>query len=102
MKACGDALSCFILSFEVKEERAYYSRMMYAHWMVLKTDLSFCVEENIIHFKHRKPKSEAEAKTWTESDSVNSSKVEIFKLVASIDESIGKWFSSRKGKTVTT
>ena len=100
MEACGEVLTDFILSFEVKEDKEYYIRNMYGNWMVLKTDLEFCMEQNLVHYKKRKPKTKEEAETWTAEDSVSTAKVELFKLIAKIDEDMGKWMGSRKGKTI--
>lgn len=95
MESCREALHNFILSFEIREEREIYIRKMYGHWICLKEDLELCIIENIIHFKKNKSKKEL-----TLEESVSTAKIELFKLIADIDEDMGKWFGSHKGKTI--
>lgn len=95
MEASGNTLKYFTLAFTVKEKRVEYLDEAMGYYAVLRNDLEFCVEENIIHYSKPK-KAEGSEMTY-----VNSQKVELFKLIAKIDGDMCKWRAClAKGKTV--
>lgn len=95
MKYCGDTLANFIMSYEIKEDRSLYIHRMFGSWMVMKNDFSFMCEENIIHFPNRKVSSSDPIQK------INTTLIDILRLIAKIDEDMGKWIQSRKGKNVS-
>lgn len=104
MKASGEAMGAFVLAFTVKEEKDRYLDMCFAWFTRLRIDLEFCVESNIIKFKHRKPPKDKDGKVIpfaNENDAVSAQKVELFRLIADIDDEICKWRAYlSKGKTL--
>ena len=89
MTANMNMMRCFVLAFTVKDKRVDYLNECIGWFEALKADLDFMVKENIIKFP--KPK-----------EGVNSMKIDVFELVAKIDEDICKWRASLiKGKIVT-
>jgi len=87
----GEVLADFVLAYDFEDEREKYIRKMCADFEVLKLDLRILAEDNVI--KCPDPQN-ALAKPET-------IKIEIFELVARIDEGIMKWRNSIKGKTAS-
>lgn len=93
MAASGKAIAAFVLAFTVSSKRLEYLEEAMGHFYVLKTDIEFCVMQNIIHFKKR----DGDGGEKYES----SKKIELLKLVAQIDNDMCKWRASlAKSKTV--
>ncbi len=89
MNHCGEALSKFVLAFEQSNEakKISYLEESFACFVVLRTDLEFCEKMNIIHVKT--------------GDGHSTEKIELFKVVAKIDNDMCKWRASlAKGKTI--
>ena len=104
MQASGEALGAFVIAFTVKEEKEKYMDLCVAWFTRLRVDLEFCVQENIIKFKKRAPKTDKDGNPipWDDPrDAVSSQKVEMFALVAKIDDDMCKWRSAAlRGKTL--
>lgn len=89
MTANMNMMRCFVLAFMVKDQRIPYLNECTGWFEVLKADMDFIVKENIIKFPAPK-------------EGVNSMKIDVFELIAMIDEDICKWRASLiKGKIVT-
>jgi|BioPla2DNA2_1021312.scaffolds.fasta_scaffold26188_2 hypothetical protein len=84
----GEVLADFVLAYDFADERDKYIRKMCADFEVLKLDLRIIAEDNVL--KCPDPEN-ARMKPET-------LKIEIFELVARIDEGITKWRKSVKGK----
>ena len=90
LQECGTFLSSFVLAYEYPDERDRYIRKMIADFEVLKLDLRIIAEENIL-------KCPDPANALMRPDGF---KIQIFELVARIDEGIAKWRKCvEKGKT---
>ena len=104
MATAGRCIALFVLAFTVKEKCVEYLEECIGHFAVLRTDLDFCVRENIIKWKKRAEKLDGDGNPvpWNdERDRVSAQKVETFNLVAKIDGDMCKWRASlAKGKTV--
>lgn len=77
MESSGKAIASFVLAFTVSSKRLEYLEEAMGYFYVLKTDIEFCVMQNVIHFK----KKEGEGGVKYES----SKKIELLKLVAQSD-----------------
>lgn len=100
MKYSAETISNFILAFTVGDKKLEYLELSLGYFAVLRDDLLFCIEQNIIQYRRRKKNDGDEDKT--DEDFVNGRKVELFRLVAQIDNDICKWRASlAKGKSVT-
>lgn len=98
MQASAETMKNYVLAFTIKEEKLKYINMAVGWYAVLRTDLDFCVEENLIHYAKRKPKA---GKAMTAEDYVSSKKVELFEIVARIDDEMLKYRASlAKGKAI--
>lgn len=104
MESCGRSIAAFVLAFTVKEKRVEYLEECIGHFTVLRTDLEFCTEQNMIKWSHRAEERDKDGKPipWTNpEDKVNSQKIELFRLIGKIDGGMCKWRASlAKGKTV--
>ena len=103
MEASGRTLACFTLAFDVKHKRLEYLEECMGWYAVLRTDIDFCVEQNIIHYARKKPMRDKDGNEipMTDEERVNSQKIELYKLIAQIDNDISKWRASlTKGKVV--
>ena len=90
LKEVGDVLADFVIAYDFPEERQKYLHKLYADFEVLKLDLRIIAEDNVLKCP----------------DPLNAGmkpegfKIQIFELVARIDEGITKWKSSLdRGKT---
>ena len=96
MEYSGKALAAFVLAFKARidtTEKLRYRDECIGAFSVLRIDLENCMENNIIQF----PKREGE----TPEDRVSAEKIELFRLVATIDNDMCKWSESlTKGKTI--
>lgn len=100
MKYSAETISNFILAFTVGDKKLEYLELSLGYFAVLRDDLLFCIEQNIIQYRRRKKNDGDEDKT--DEDFVNGRKVELFRLVAQIDNDICKWRASlAKGKSGT-
>ena len=100
MKYSAETISNFILAFTVCDKKLEYLELSLGYFAVLRDDLLFCVEQNIIQYRRRKKNDGDEDKA--DEDFVNGRKVELFRLVAQIDNDIFKWRASlAKGKSGT-
>ena len=100
MKYSAETISNFILAFTVGDKKLEYLELSLGYFAVLRDDLSFCIEQNIIQYRRRKKNDSDEDKA--DEDFVNGRKVELFRLVAQIDNDICKWRASlAKGKSGT-
>lgn len=104
MESCGKAIAAFVLAFTVREKRVEYLEECIGHFTVLRTDLEFCTEENMIRWGKRAEKLDKDGKPipWpTPEDAVSTQKIELFNLVGKIDGDMCRWRASlAKGKTV--
>ncbi len=105
MEASGQSLGEFVLAFLLNGEKKLEHLECSIAWFTrLRIDLEFCVSENIIKFKKREEKLDSNGNPIpfeNPEDKVSTQKVELFRLVAKIDEDICKWRSAlAKGKTV--
>lgn len=94
MTSAGKALAAFVLAFTIEGKRVEYLEERIGHFAVLRTDLEFCVDENIFKFRKRPPKSDSTGNPiqWeTPEQEVSTQKVELFRLVAQIDSDMCKW-----------
>jgi len=92
LKACGDFITDFVFAYDFKEERDYYIRKMCADFEILKIDLRIIAEDNVL-------KCPDPANALMSPDGF---KIQIFELIARIDDGILKWRKSiekEKGKT---
>lgn len=97
----GDELVCeakecmkwYIKAFKVKARRLEYMTEFFGSYAVLKDDLDDVVEQGIIHFERDdNPKKKKD---------VSSSKIELFKIIAKIDEDANRWWTSiNNGRTL--
>ena len=100
MQASAETMKNYVLAFTIKEEKLKYINRAIGWYAVLRTDLDFCVEENLIHYAKRKPKPKV-GEAMTAEDYVSSKKVELFEIVARIDDEMLKYRASlAKGKTI--
>ena len=100
MKYSAETISNFVLAFTVGDKKLEYLELSLGYFAVLRDDLLFCVEQNIIQYRRRKKNDGDEDKA--DEDFANGRKVELFRLVAQIDNDICKWRASlAKGKSVT-
>lgn len=105
MEASGQSLGEFVLAFLLNGEgKLEHLECSIAWFTRLRVDLEFCISENIIKFKKREEKLDASGNPIpfeNPEDKVSTQKVELFRLVAKIDEDICKWRSAlAKGKTI--
>lgn len=105
MEASGQSIGEFVLAFLINGEKKLEHLECSIAWFTrLRIDLEFCVSENIIKFKKREEKLDSNGNPIpfeNPEDKVSTQKVELFRLVAKIDEDICKWRSAlAKGKTV--
>lgn len=102
MNASGKAMSAFILAFTVSSKRLEYLEEAMGYFFVLKTDVEFCVSQNIVHFKKKGAKGDKDGKTEDNPAEYESSKkIELLKLIAQIDSDMCRWRASlAKSKTV--
>lgn len=104
MEASGKTLACFTLAFDVKSKRLEYLEECMGWYAVLRTDIDFCIDQNIIHYERKKPQRDKDGKEipMADDERVSAQKVELYKLIARIDNDISKWRASLvKGKVVT-
>lgn len=98
MQDSAETMKNYVLAFAIKDEKLKYINRAIGWYAVLRADLDFCVEENLIHYAKRKPKA---GETMTAEDYVSSKKVELFEIVARIDDEMLKYRASlAKGKTI--
>lgn len=105
MENIGKAISSYVLAFTVMEKKLEYIEEAIGWFAVVRTDLEFCMDENIIHFQKRSvaPQKDEYGNEIPidPRDEVSSRKVEIFELIGKIDGDMCRWRSSlAKGKTV--
>lgn len=89
MEWSGKAIASFLLAFTVEHKRKEYLEECIGYFAILKTDIDFCISENIIHFRRRKITDDQ-----TEAEYASSKKIEILKLIAQIDNDVCKWRAS--------
>ena len=53
MKYSAETISNFILAFTVGDKKLEYLELSLGYFAVLRDDLSFCIEQNIIQYRHR-------------------------------------------------
>ena len=89
MHACADTIKWYVKAYTARsEKKVEYLAEAIGAFAILRIDLEFCIDKNMIHY-HKK------------GDEVNSQKVELFKIVARIDNELCKWESSiAKGKII--
>ena len=88
MHACADTIKWYVKAYTNRENKAEYLAETISAFTILRIDLEFCMENNMIHYRKK-------------DDEVSSQKVELFKIVARIDNELCKWEASlAKGKTI--
>lgn len=105
MENIGNAIASYVLAFTVMEKKMEYIEEAIGWFVVVRTDLEFCMDENIIHFQKRSvvPQRDENGNELPidPRDEVSSRKVEIFELIGKIDGEMCRWRSSlARGKTV--
>ena len=96
MKYNSECLKLFTMAFLTKEKRIERLEECIGWFAVLRKDIEFCVLQNIIKYKKRMMDD-----GLPESEYVNTKKIELFKVVAKIDDDMYKWRGSlTKGKTL--
>lgn len=96
MEYNSECLKLFTMAFLTKEKRIERLEECIGWFAVLRKDIEFCVRQNIIKYKKRMMDD-----GLPESEYVNTKKVELFKVVAKIDDDMCKWRGSlAKGKTL--
>lgn len=96
MKYNSECLKLFTMAFLTKEKRIERLEECIGWFAVLRKDIEFCVRQNIIKYKKRMMDD-----GLPESEYVNTKKIELFKVVAKIDDDMCKWRGSlTKGKTL--
>lgn len=94
----GKTIQYFVLAFTIKGEKLRYLDKAMAHYAVLRTDIDFCLSQNLIHYAKRKPK---ETGIVTPASYVSTQKVELCKILGKIDDEMIRWRASlAKGKSV--
>lgn len=94
---CGKAIAAFVLAFTVKSKRIAYLEECIGYFTVLRIDLEFCAEQNILKYPKRANKLDKDGHPipWTnDEDKVSTAKVELFRLVGAIDGDMCKWRQS--------
>lgn len=106
MQMCGECIKYFTIAFlQHNERKLEYLDLCIGCYAVLRADMDFVIEENIIHFPHNKPQqtnaqNKAKANVLPE-ELVSRQKILLFELVGKIDNDMLKWRASlTKGKTV--
>lgn len=97
LEASGEALGCFILAFMLKKDKLAYMDKCIAWFTRLRVDLDFCVRENVIKFKKKKPGKDSTGQPVpfeNEEDEVSPQKVELFDIIKKIDGDICRWRAS--------
>lgn len=94
MEASGKCLACFTIAYTVRdaESKSRHLDELIGWYAVLRTDIDFCIQQNIIHFKKRKPKKGED--TEDETNYVSTKKVQMYELIADIDDRICRWRAS--------
>lgn len=96
MKYNSECLKLFTMAFLTKEKRIERLEECIGWFAVLRKDIEFCVRQNIIKYKKRMMDNRL-----PESEYINTKKIELFKVVAKIDDDMCKWRGSlTKGKTL--
>ena len=96
IKYNSECLKLFTMAFLTKEKRIERLEECIGWFAVLRKDIEFCVRQNIIKYKKRMMDD-----GLPESEYVNTKKIELFKVVAKIDDDMCKWRGSlTKGKTL--
>lgn len=95
MEYSGKTIGYFTTAYTVPEDegRKMYLDLAIAAYAVLRADLEFCVEQNIIHFKRDKATSE-DRKNGIVNDEgkcIAKEKINLFRLVAKVDDDLCKW-----------
>lgn len=97
MQECANVLRYYILAFDTKSRNTEYMDEAMGWYAVLREDIEFCTEQNMIHYAKRKPKTADP----TPDEYINSQKIELFEIVARIDADMCRYRASLiKGKTV--
>lgn len=93
LELCGQVMTHYAMSYDFKEERDYYFPLAWAEFGVLRADLREIAEENIIC----SPRSTI-CPSRVDNPRVNpdSLKIELFSLLAKIDEGFTKLHNSYK------
>ena len=105
LESLGKCIASYVLAFTVNEGKLKYIEDAIGWFAVVRTDLEFIVQENIIHFKKREVKQGTDENglpTQPEPrDEVNNLKVQIFTHVARVDGEMCAWQRSlAKGKPI--
>jgi len=89
MHACADTIKWYVKAYTARsDKKVEYLAEAIGAFNILRIDLEFCIDHNMIHYKKK------------EGD-VNTQKVELFKIVARVDNELCKWEASlAKGKTI--
>lgn len=87
----ADTLKNFILAFDIPQKRYEYLLECMAHFNVLRIDLDFITQKNIIHYKLG-AKKDQEGNPIDKKDRINSQQVDLFRTIARIEEDIHKWW----------
>ena len=99
-----ECMAAYILAFTVTDKKLEYLEKAMGHFYVVKEDVFHCFEKNIIHYKVNKQKKDKNGKPikMLDSEYVDSRKIELTKLIASIDNDMCRWWSGlSKGKSHT-
>lgn len=89
MHACADTIKWYVKAYTARsEKKVEYLAEAIGAFNILRIDLEFCVDHNMIHYKKKE-------------NDVNTQKVELFKIVARVDNELCKWEASlARGKTI--
>ena len=86
LEKCAETIENFVMSFELKENKLHYAMLAIAKFAVLRTDLEFVNDENMIHYKKNKNISNDEHEKL-----VSTKQIELFVLIAELDGEMNKW-----------
>lgn len=106
MAESGKSVGYFVTAFTVtdKADKLKYLDLAIAAYAVLRTDIEFCAEESVFHFTRGEATRKAveTGRVNENGKRISQEKIELFKLVAKIDDDLCKWRAYlAKGKSVS-
>ena len=93
----------FVIAYSVPNMREQLLANLIGDYGVLRVDIDYCLEENILHFRKRKPKKDKDGHPLPQdvADKVSSFKVDMVTILGKIDADMNRWNRSVVGKTPT-
>ncbi len=102
LKNIGKSLMYFTLAFEVQEDKMKYLLLAIGYFAIVRTDLDFCVTNNIFHFPKRvKKDKDGKPVELSPEEQVSSEEIALFAAVAKADCDMCRWQDKlARGKTI--